>query len=519
MQQKATSSSRSLPNIVEQHNVQPLQASETDHNGIIKRKRRLRSGLPTTRGSVGTIADVPLSETMLEQTEVLSQERSKRRSGASVSPLSVATKKRKKRKSIGQNSRKKIRSTLPDTEATGPLGSSHISSRAQDGRLEPNLPDEEPILSEDAGIATLQGGSAIKSKRKKRKSIGNPPKARRQPLETLSSSSQFFHSSSVQDYSPPLKRPQGKQVGRKPGIVLAPIALDFENQVENEPTTARVSSVSQPKRRGRPSKPKLKLPAKILPKNLTTKLDDSRSHMSAKRHNRSPPKPKPKLDSIPITIHRFSKSYQLDDSDPLSTGPVPFPSRTTVSAIDVLSQICREIIAKSLSNLHPNTGINVLSQRKNAELKRKRKAVEMFGDELDERLFEVGEALDNNYALSTRLRQAKKRKILKREAYLEVRRRREEVAVEMDAVREKHEKATRIARDEEDLDTMVRDIELAVQRARAMQATGDEEKGAREGLEVRLRCVADQLSSAGGGGILERVKAFNALAEKAIGVL
>lgn len=65
---------------------------------------------------------------------------------------------------------------------------------------------------------------------------------------------------------------------------------------------------------------------------------------------------------------------------------------------------------------------------------------------------------------------------------------------------------------------MIQDVELAVQRGRAVQeAGGDEHEGREAGLELRLRKVAAEVSSAGGGGLLEKVRRFNTLMERAVG--
>lgn len=70
---------------------------------------------------------------------------------------------------------------------------------------------------------------------------------------------------------------------------------------------------------------------------------------------------------------------------------------------------------------------------------------------------------------------------------------------------------------------MVQDIELAVQRGQALQeanGTEDADEGGRNRLELQLRTVAEKVSSAeSGGGLLERVKGFNRMMERAIAVL
>jgi len=75
--------------------------------------------------------------------------------------------------------------------------------------------------------------------------------------------------------------------------------------------------------------------------------------------------------------------------------------------------------------------------------------------------------------------------------------------------------------DEVDLNTIIQDVELAVQRGRALQeVNGTQGTAGSEGLEVQLRTVAEKVASAGpGGGLLERVKGFNRMVEWAIAVL
>ena len=67
---------------------------------------------------------------------------------------------------------------------------------------------------------------------------------------------------------------------------------------------------------------------------------------------------------------------------------------------------------------------------------------------------------------------------------------------------------------------MLQDIELAVQRGRAQQESHSggtaKVKGDVTGLEFSLRSIAQKVSSASGGGLLNRVKDFNSLLERAI---
>jgi hypothetical protein len=66
----------------------------------------------------------------------------------------------------------------------------------------------------------------------------------------------------------------------------------------------------------------------------------------------------------------------------------PHSNRSTVNAVDVLSQICRELITGSVEKLQQGAEQEEDATRL-GEWKRKRKAVEAFGEELEERLFEM----------------------------------------------------------------------------------------------------------------------------------
>ena len=73
---------------------------------------------------------------------------------------------------------------------------------------------------------------------------------------------------------------------------------------------------------------------------------------------------------------------------------------------------------------------------------------------------------------------------------------------------------------ENELDTMLQDVGLAVQLGWAAQEDGDNEDAKSQGLEWRLMDTAEVVCSAGGNkGLLDTVKDFNAYLERALGVL
>ena len=230
-------------------------------------------------------------------------------------------------------------------------------------------------------------------------------------------------------------------------------------------------------------------------------------------------------DKIAVTVHRISHVHRLNfnpDLDDDLAGPGAFPKKKNPNAIDVLAQICREIIGKTIATVKSSIEGEANTSRK-AELKRKKDAIETYGDELDGRLFQMTTALDHNYALGVKLKHANKQKAALRDELLDLRKQRQEVELQIDEVRARHEKDARVANEEHHLETLLQDIELAVERGRAAPEVDEEEEdedGEEEGkpsLSMRLQQAADVMSSADGRvGLLERVKGFNGLLEEAI---
>ena len=93
---------------------------------------------------------------------------------------------------------------------------------------------------------------------------------------------------------------------------------------------------------------------------------------------------------IPITVHRFTKRPLYDDeesdADILNT-EIPYIKRAGVNAVDVLSQVCHEIIESGLDTLAEG-GSKADDPALKREYKTKWSALEAFGRELQTRLLE-----------------------------------------------------------------------------------------------------------------------------------
>ncbi|KAM0164411.1 hypothetical protein ACHAPG_000607 [Botrytis cinerea] len=242
----------------------------------------------------------------------------------------------------------------------------------------------------------------------------------------------------------------------------------------------------------------------------------------------APPKPKPQRaektskkqkardgSPIPVIVHRLTKGpvYDDDDSDAeILNSEIPCTTRAGVNAVDVLGQICQELVAAGLETLGDNA-VKTQDSAQKLEYKTKMRAVDSFGKELRVRLLEHTINLDNSYSLEKRLREGQRKKLSLREEILRVRAEREKVALRMDGIRIAHEKNSHDAQEREVLNTTVHDIELAVERGKS---SSDATNDGKTNIELRLKRIASEASSASDeGGVLKQIKAFNAFMERA----
>ncbi|KAJ5676234.1 hypothetical protein N7462_009131 [Penicillium macrosclerotiorum] len=233
----------------------------------------------------------------------------------------------------------------------------------------------------------------------------------------------------------------------------------------------------------------------------------------------------PRGETVPVTVRRLSNPAALgapyasadgsggDDegsADELSLGQkTKLPNRGGVNPADVLGQICRETLEKTLATLK-NGIANETNPQKRAEWTRKRRAVETFGSELDGRLLDLSEMLDSNFVLGVQLKKAKRDMMDLRSQLYKVRRERETVALQMDAVRSKHMEEEQAKMSRTTINHSLHSLELALDRSQHGAASGSDPSSA--DLEFLLRTVADEVSSrapGAQGGLLHQIRAFN----------
>ncbi|KAL5361555.1 hypothetical protein BJX96DRAFT_152196 [Aspergillus floccosus] len=340
-----------------------------------------------------------------------------------------------------------------------------------------------------------------------------------------------------QEPEPPRSRDKGKrkQLEQEQEPELQPTGKGKKKQrqaPEPEPEQeepeqdgdAEPSHASQ-RRRGGPSKSK---------DDMRTQLEERELEDGAEgeRTTRTTRKPRqPRGETVPVTVHRLvnvgslTGASQAEDSsgeeesaDELATTQnTKLPNRGGVNAADVLGQICRETLEKTLNTLKNGITSETNAARR-AEWTRKKKAVEAFGTELEGRLFELSEMLDSNFVLGVKLKKAKREMMDMRSRLYQIRKEREGVALQMDAVRRKHsdEESTRIARTT--INNSLHSLDLALERSQKPDDNASSDHSPTAGLEFMLRSVAETVSSrapGAQGGLLNQIKSFNAQLEAA----
>ncbi|CAD6448279.1 ed11fb3d-d214-45e7-a3f7-6fef92b7e85c [Sclerotinia trifoliorum] len=293
-----------------------------------------------------------------------------------------------------------------------------------------------------------------------------------------------------------LKKSRGRRISRN--VVASDGSIPEDSAPPRSPTAkkkrGRVRQVTSPVQQRQPAPPKSKT---------------QRTEMKSKKQKVREGSP------IPVTVHRLTKGPVYDDNDSdaeFFNSDIPCATRAGVNAVDVLSQICQELVTAGLETLGENA-VRTQDAAQRLEYKTKIRAVENFSKELQVRLLEHTINLDNSYSLEKRLREGQKKKLSLREEILRVRAEREKVALRMDGIRIAHEKDSHNAQQREVLNTTVHDIELAVERGKSISDHTDDGKS---NTELMLKRVASEASSASDdGGILKQIKAFNAFMERA----
>jgi hypothetical protein len=355
------------------------------------------------------------------------------------------------------------KTAVPDDPSKRLRGRSTRSARGT-----PNAPTENVVTNsnlargQDAAQSETDGGvtaargqdveqsvSGKQNQKKKGKRAGRAGKARH--VETEQDKSDESGERIRQEEQPQPDREQEPESEHEPQPELQPEAEPSpETANRAESPTAQEASSRPKKRRGRPSL------ASRRDDNTETQPEELQETQQEVEEENPKPKRKrtrqPRGETVPVTVHRLVNVASLapgasgpdspvedgESADELATrGKTKLPKRGGVNPADVLSQICRETLEKTLTTLK-NGIANETNPARRAEWTRKKKAVEAYETELEGRLFELSEMLDSNFVLGVQLKKAKREMMDLRGRLYQVRKERETVALRMDAVRRKH---------------------------------------------------------------------------------
>ncbi|KAI9682085.1 MAG: hypothetical protein M1817_000139 [Caeruleum heppii] len=320
---------------------------------------------------------------------------------------------------------------------------------------------------------------------------------------------------------------------------------------EDHPETERDEMGSPPKRRttkqARPAKPHtISSHRPISPQAPTTSAPPPKKKRAPTRRRAS------HRDTVSVLVYRHTQPRPAQDEPPpgsdsdlevLFAAPT-YIKRSSVNAVDVLGQVCRELIEGHVEKLQRDgrDAMDALAEgdgrrrlKIKEEVKRTRRVVEDFGRELEGRCFEMTETLDTAHALQTRLNHASREKARLRDEVLRIRRERDDVAMRTDVARARLEEMETDMENRKTLTTTLSAISLAVQRGMALEDPSsstttnhdDDQPESSFNIPLRLHLLASELVGRsvgdgggdgegprkGGGGLLERVRAFNAYLE------
>ncbi|KAH8204999.1 hypothetical protein TruAng_000882 [Truncatella angustata] len=294
------------------------------------------------------------------------------------------------------------------------------------------------------------------------------------------------------------------------------------------------------KKRRRPSPPRDESPELDAPRDISTvptkkrrqkRSQDSpakQSQPKAVKQKKHGEKPKRKRHSgedelVPITVQRYTRRQQYNEGDTdadILGAEIPFANRSGVNVVDVLTQMCDEVIDSNLTILH-EAALTADSSAAKKEYRTKLRALEAFQEELRTRLLEHTIALDNLHSLKKRVRSIQKEKLALRNDIIRIRAEREQVALKMDAVRIRHEKNNKQTLDQLNLSTTMHNIDLAVENGRQAAELGPKEQKNAElaNLELLVSRIAGQVTTGEGNGNLQQIQDFNAFLERAAAAL
>ena len=174
----------------------------------------------------------------------------------------------------------------------------------------------------------------------------------------------------------------------------------------------------------------------------------------------------PSEKTIPITVFAPPSPASDAEDDPLSTSHNTTTTTTTINPVDVLSQLCSELLSKHSSSLAEQARSDDHSSTKQSELKRTKQTTDLYAQELASRLLQLTTTLNTNTSLRSRVRAAAKEERSLKTELKQLQKEREDVKARKEEVMKERKKR--------ELEDLLSGIAGAVKRGWEMQKEGEE---------------------------------------------
>ena len=271
-----------------------------------------------------------------------------------------------------------------------------------------------------ATINRIAGKTAASSLTAAKDGLNNKPTARRGPPRAEQSPEEAIEEPQpvnlgllpeeqgrIQHSEPRLKSKSKPRRGRPKSEPIPKDAVDDPDEGRQRRAPEEEEEVEAPilpekKKRGRPRKADAAQPNSQTTK--PTKKAPSRTSKARTTSTTAPTARAPPKNSIPITIYAPPSPTSSDPEDDLLSTPRP---PTTINAVDVLSQLCAELLSKSSSALADRAHADP-SPATHTHLAHTKDTTDLYARELASRLLQLTTALNANTSLQARVKAAAK---------------------------------------------------------------------------------------------------------------
>ncbi|KAI1258449.1 hypothetical protein F5Y18DRAFT_413524 [Xylariaceae sp. FL1019] len=399
----------------------------------------------------------------------------------------------------------------------GPRGSSPLARQSRASAASPT-----PVRSGRRAIGRPKRRSPLSTVVDEGDKLSSPPDAAGtgSPKKPLRTSRQSRHRSVPESPGPAEAGEEEQQAEVEPEKDLAEEDDDLEAARQLGRKRRRVSAESTSANKLLPDAKETR-PATKKSRRRTHDSPAIRSHPKPlKERRRRSPKRQGDGDSIPVTVQRYTRPLRRNEADSdedILTADIPYTDHKSPNVVDIVLQMCEESFDKYLSALHEEANL-AQDKKSRKEFRTKLRALEAFQEEVRIRLQTHTIVLDNLRTLRKRVRAAQKEKVMLRQEISRIRAEREQVALKMDAIRNRHEAAAKESIHQLNLSTSMDDIEIAIENGKAaLDLQPKQQKVAELGnLDLLIAQIADKVSMVGDrGGALKQIRDFNAFLERA----